>query len=317
MSFQLITSHNFNTIPAGIFNFNRYFFNEVEHLQHQKGENECYTFYWQNIENQIIVGRFSVIVKNKMAYSPLKATFGSIEFNEHLSGKELLEFLNQVIQYLKVLEIDYIEINSYPERYSSDYQNRILKNCFLTMKFQIKFTEKNFEIPITNIAFYEVVRGSTAKQLLRTFAKKGYIFQRELNANFDIIHHFIANSRERKNRPMTMNSEQLTEHFKKFSQNFQLFTVTHSSWIAAVGVTIKISEEILYTFYLADDEKYLRDSPTTLLLSGIYEYAKQLNFKILDVGIATEKGILNEGLAHYKQSLGAEISEKNVYFLWL
>ena len=315
MKYQLIISHNFNIIPAEIFNFERYFFNEVEHLKHQKGENDCYAFYWQNINNQTIEGRFSVIIQNKMAFSPLKATFGGIEFNEEILEEDLFEFLSKIIQFLKIQQVESIEINSYPESYLNEYQNKILQSCLSKLNFHVKYTEQNYEIPITDKSFYETVIGSTAKQLLRTYNKKGYVFQQEINPDFEIIHAFIARSRERKNRPMTMSLGQLTEHFKIFVKNFKLFFVTYLDAMVAVGITIKINDEILYTFYLADDENYLRDSPTTFLLSGIYEYGKQNNYKILDFGIATDKGIINEGLSKFKLSLGAKMSEKNRYFL--
>jgi hypothetical protein len=317
MSYQLIISHNFNNIPEELFDFNRYFFNEKEHLQVQKEENDCYTFYWQNIDNQLIEGRFNVIIQGKIAYSPLRATFGGIEFNEEILEQELLKFLNQIIQFLQSLKTESVEINSYPEGYITDYQNEIIQNCLLKLNFRVKYLEQNYEIPINDKSFYETVKGSTAKQLLRTYNKKGYTFQQEFNPDFAFIHSLIARSRERKNRPMTMNLVQLSEHFKKFPKNFKLFSVTHSNKVVAVGVTIQINDEILYTFYLADDENYLRDSPTTYLLSGIYDYAKQKKSKILDLGIATDKGILNAGLARFKESLGAKMSEKKCYFLLL
>ena len=317
MSYQLIISHNFSNIPEETFNFQRYFFNEIEHLQHQCEDNDCYTFYWQNADNQTIDGRFSVIIQNKIAFSPLRATFGGIEFHENISEKGLLRFLSKIIFFLQSLKIESLVINSYPEGYLTEYQNKILQNSLLKLRFQVKYTEQNFEISVTDKSFYEIVIGSTAKQLLRTYVKKRYFFQQEFNPDFVIIHAFIARSRERKNRPMTMNLEQLTGHFKKFPKNFQIFSVTHSDIIVAVGITITINDNILYTFYLADDENYLKDSPTIFLLSGIYDYAKQNNYKILDFGIATDKGILNEGLARFKQSLGAKISEKKAYFLWV
>ncbi len=314
---KLIISHNFNIIPEKKFNFHRYFFNEIEHLQLQKGENDCYTFYWQNVNNQLIEARFSIIIRDKTAYSPLKATFGGIEFYENVLEDDLHEFLNQAIPFLRGLEINCIEINSFPEGYLSDYQNKILQKCYSKLNFQVKYKEQNYIIHITEKSFYETVKGSTAKQLLRTYKKKDYTFQEELNPDFETIHRFIAHSRKRKNRPMTMNLEQLKEHFIKFPRNFQLFFVTYSTMLAAVGITIKINDEILYTFYLADNEEYLKDSPTTFLLSGIYDYAKQNKYKILDFGIATDKGVLNEGLAKFKQSLGAKMSGKVTYFLSL
>jgi hypothetical protein len=112
---------------------------------------------------------------------------------------------------------------------------------------------------------------------------------------------------------MTMNLEQFENHFILFPKNFQIFSVTHSERMIAVGVTIKINEEIVYTFYLGDDEDYLKDSPTIFLLSGIYEYFQAKNYKILDLGIATAKGILNEGLANFKRSVGGEASLKKTY----
>lgn len=317
MSYQLIISHNFNNIPTETFNFQRYFFNEIEHLQHQRGENKCYTFYWQNFDNQTIEARFSIIIQDNIAYSPLKATFGGIEFQEEISINNLFDFLDKIIQFLQSLSVKSLLINSYPESYLTEYQIDILQSCLSNLHFHVKFTDQNFEIPISNKSFYETVIGATSKQLLRTYTKKGYVFNQELNPYIAVVHAFIARSRMRKNRPMTMNFEQLTEHFKKFPKNFQSFSVTHSNTMVAVGVTIKINDDIIYTFYLADEENHLKNSPTTFLLSGIYEYSKLERFKILDLGIATEKGVLNEGLARFKQNLGAKTSAKKTYFLSL
>jgi hypothetical protein len=292
------------------FNFKQYFFNETEHLQHQCGENKCYTFYCQNTDNQKIEARFSVILKDNHAYSPLQATFGGIEFSEEISEENLHEFL---LESISKIYSKSIKINLYPEVYVSNIQIQKLENCLLKSGFEIEVTEQNYEIPITEKTFYETIRSVRAKQLLRKSIKKGFQFREILEPNFPEIHAFIAHSRERKNRPMTMNVEQLEAHFKKFSKNFQLFSVTDSERIIALAVTIKINEEIVYTFYLADDENYLKDSPTIFLLSGIYEYFKEQNYKILDLGIATAKGILNEGLANFKRNLGGNLSLKKTY----
>lgn len=315
MPYQLIISHNFNHIPAEPLNFQRYFFNEIEHLQHQQGENDCYSFYWKNIGNQSIEGRFSVIIQNKIAYSPLRATFGGIEFNQKILYENLLDFLEESIACLCTCNLKKIIINFYPESYLSKNQNQVLKKCLSKLHFQVEFTEQNYDIQVTNKAFYETVKSPRVKQLLRKSSKNGLIFQEEIHPNFSKIHSFIEHSRKRKNRPMTMTSEQLREHFEKFPKNFQLFSVTHANLMISVAVTIKMNEAILYTFYLADDEKYLKDSPTTFLLSGIYNYCQEQKLRILDMGIATEKGILNEGLAHFKKSMGAKLSEKKTYFL--
>jgi hypothetical protein len=313
VKYQLIISESSNSIPENPFNFQRYFFNEIEHLSHQGGDT-LFTFYWQNTENQAIEARFSVIINHKIAYSPLRATFGGIEFSQSLSEISLYQFLEQVLSFLISKNITEIYINSYPEKYLSEQQKHILENCLQKLHFQIKYTEHNYEIDITEKSFSETIISPRAKQLLRKSIRNGFIFKKELNLDFSEIHKFIANARLRKNRPMTMTLEQLTEHFHKFPDNFQVFSVYDIDILMAVGVTIKINQDILYTFYLADHEGYLKISPTIFLLSGIYEYAKKKNYKILDLGIATDKGILNEGLARFKRSLGGKLSEKKTYF---
>ena len=304
-----------------IFNFQRYFFNEREHLQNQGGE-RLLTFYWQNADNQSIEARFSVIIQDGVAYSPLRATFGGIEFSEEISEEKLLEFLTlSVLQLARISSDTSIQakacgtfiINAYPESYLVQSQIQKLENCLFKLGFEISITEQNYEIPISNKTFYETMLSTRAKQLLRKSIRKGFLFQEVSRPDFSEIHTFIAHSRERKNRPMTMNLWQLENHFILFPKNFQAFSVRVFEQMIAVGITIKINEEFIYTFYLADDKEYLKDSPTIFLLSGIYDYYKQQNFKILDLGIASEKGILNAGLAKFKRSLGGSLSLKKTY----
>lgn len=291
------------------FNFQQYFFNEREHLQNQGGE-RLLTFYWQNTHNQVTEARFSIIIQDKMAYSHLRATFGGVEFGEEISEEDLFQFLEESILNI---EVETLKINSYPERYLPPTQILKLEKCYFKLGFEIGTIEQNYEIAITHKSFYETVTSTRAKQLLKKSIKKGFSFQEVSKPNFSKIHAFVARSRERKNRPMTMNLEQFENHFTLFPKNFQVFSVMHSNRPIAIGVTIKINSKVIYTFYLADDEAYLKDSPTIFLLSGIYEYFQQQNYSILDLGIVTAKGILNEGLAKFKRSLGGELSLKKNY----
>ncbi len=312
------------------FSFQRYFFNEKEHLQNQGGE-RLLTFYWQNTDNQSIEARFSVIIQNGMVYSPLRATFGGIEFSEEISKEKLLEFLTLIVSQAlactspstkhpnisptikQAKACGTIIINSYPEGYLPPTQIQKLENCLFKLGFEISVIEQNYDITITKKSFYETITSIRTKQLLRKAIKKGFVFQEILNPNFPEIHAFIAHSRERKNRPMTMNLEQFENHFTLFFKNFQIFSVTDFGQIIAVGVTIKINEKIVYTFYLADDEEYLKNSPTIFLLSGIYEYFQYQDYTILDLGIATANGILNEGLANFKRNIGGKLFLKKTY----
>jgi hypothetical protein len=312
VKYQFIISHNFTNSPSEPFNFHRYFFNEDEHLQNQGGE-DCYTFYYQNLENQTIDARFSVIVHGNFAYSPLRATFGGVEFNDDILEKDLFDFLKEAVEYLSNLSLNEININSYPEGYHKEDQTIKLENCIFRLGFQTKHVEHNYEISITEKPFYETVISSNHKRILRNAVKNNFIFK-EVNPDLSQIHAFIERSRKRKNRPMTMNLKLMEEHFKKFSKKFKIFSVYDSAEMMAVCVTVEINDSILYTLYPADAEEYVKKSPLTFLISGIYEYCQQHKYEILDLGIATDKGSLNEGLARFKRNIGGNLSKKKTYF---
>ena len=311
MAYQFISSYNFSFIPTSEFNFTRFFFNEPEHLRQQAGE-EVYTFYWKNLENQLLEARFSVIILDGKGFSPLRATFGGIEFSEVLPKESLTAFIQSAFCALPKLES--LQITFCPESYLSMNQRQVLDFCFEKLSFKHCAVDQNFEIAITDLSFYETIKSSRHKQLLRKAVKNTFFFREEKEPDLALLHAFITRSRVRKNRNMTMTLVDLRQRVKLFPDNFNFFSVSHEQKIIAVGVTVKITEEILYTFYLADDEDYLKFSPTIYLISGIYEFCQRNNFKLLDLGIATEKGIINEGLAQFKKRLGAKMSLKKSFF---
>lgn len=311
MAYQFISSYNFSFIPISEFNFTRFFFNEPEHLRQQGGE-EVYTFYWENIENQLLEARFSVVILAEKGFSPLRATFGGIEFSEVLPKESLLRFIE--LAFCTLPKLESLQITFCPESYFSINQREKLDFCFEKLAFKHCIVDQNFEIAITDLSFYETLKSQRHKQLLRKSVRNNFFFREEREPDLALIHTFITQSRVRKNRKMTMALADLRQSVKLFPDNFNFFSVSLEQKIIAVGVTVKITDEILYTFYLADDKDYLKSSPTIFLISGIYEYCQRNNFKLLDLGIATEKGSLNEGLAQFKQRLGANRSLKKSFW---
>jgi hypothetical protein len=312
MAYQFITSHNFSFVPEEGFSFTRFLFNEVEHLRQQGGE-EVLTFYWKNLESQLFEARFSVILFNKNSFSPLRATFGGVEFSETLSEEYLITFLKSAIEALP--KIDSLEITLCPANYLSENKVQILESCLKNLHFKEKYIDQNYFIKVSERPFYQVLISKRYKQLLKKSERLGFGFQACQNPNLKEIHTFIARSRERKNRPMTMTLEALEKCFQLFPESFYVFSLKNNESLLAVAVCIQINENSLYTFYLADDEKYLGFSPLIALLSGIYRFCQAKGFRVLDLGIATEKGKLNEGLAFFKAHLGAEKSLKKTYII--
>ncbi|MDR6194232.1 hypothetical protein [Siphonobacter sp. SORGH_AS_0500] len=143
--------------------------------------------------------------------------------------------------------------------------------------------------------------------------REGLHFEEWLNPDWAIVHAFITAARERKQRPMTMSLETLFASVTQLPNVFQVFTARFQGKLAALVVTVRINERILYTLYPADAAEFLDLSPLILVNAGLYQYCLTNQYQILDLGISTENGVRNEGLIRFKKNLGAITSEKHSY----
>jgi len=123
----------------------------------------------------------------------------------------------------------------------------------------------------------------------------------------------IKKAREDKNYPVTMSLEGLQNTFLRFPYNYNLFGVYSDNRLVSASVCIKVSNEIMYNFYVGDDLNYRKHSPVVYLLAELFNWCKHKGYNILDLGISTDKGVLNKGLFNFKANLGAQHSEKPTY----
>ena len=77
-----------------------------------------------------------------------------------------------------------------------------------------------------------------------------------------------------------------------------------------MAITVRVNSEILYVFYTADDLSHRKLSPVVLLHEGLYQQCIEEKFRLLDLGTASVKGLVNGGVATFKRNLGGVASLK-------
>lgn len=310
MEYRTVIYRNLCSNPAIPYDFERYLFNEPEHLASQQHD-EYYTFHLLQLSTNSIVARFNCFVKNANALSPLRATFGGIEASPHLSELVLLDFIKKIIVWARQHPVQAIRINWYPAAYQpSVYLG--LKSALMQTGFTLLIQEVNQHLALTPSAMLETFSPNQVRRLKKC-QQKGYQF-RELSIDF-LSDYFLllANARSRKNIPLSLSLPAIEELFKKFPKNFFLFGILDDQILIAACVGVKINERILYYFLPADHPNYLTDSPSVMLIEQLGEWAKLRGFKLLDLGISSVNGVLNEGLYQFKQKLGGIETEKVVF----
>ncbi len=185
----------------------------------------------------------------------------------------------------------------------------LLTACFTGSGFSVAVTDLNYHIPVAEEPLEARMHPSERRRLRKCF-RAGMQFSAEATPDLAQLYGFIARCRQRRGFPLTLDFAGFKTMFDHFPDRYQVFAVRDGSRIASAAVGVRISPDILYYFFPADDALYKTFSPTVLLLHGMYGYARQAGYKLLDLGIATARGVPNYGLIRFKANMGAEPSLK-------
>ncbi len=215
------------------------------------------------------------------------------------------ELLEQVLLYVKAHDIELIEIKCYPEIYAPQ-QASIVSNILDEAGFSIEYRDVTQVILLNeNLNLY-----SDRKRMIKGSIEHLFEFK-ELNlGSLPEAYDLFLKSRHSKGYPVTMSLKDFFDEFSRFPMHYKLFGVLDRDRLIAASVVILINDEIIYYFFSGDDLDYRKQSPTTYLVYNLYQFAKKANFKFIDMGISTDKGILNQGLYNFKKSFGTVDSLK-------
>ena len=283
---------------------NEYWFNDILFLnEYIESTKHCYLLG----ENKCVLGYITVTIIENDCFSPARGTFAGFDCVSELTFEEKCFFVKSIVTNFKDSNFtlrmppDFLLNNG-------DEWNTILK----TNGFEEQFSELNYHFDLTeNIQFHH-----SAKRRLKKCLASGFVFEKWENPNSEFCHKFISEARKRKGFPMSMQIQKFGEMFTLFSERYFVFRVLNAEKeTIALSVVVKINDKVLYNFYPADDENYLNFSPSVMLHKGIIEYAKNNKFQYFDLGIATDKGVRNEGLITFKKHLGAIEGYKKQYLL--
>lgn len=303
----------FENIPNSCYHwgFSRFFFHEPEHIVQQSNQ-AFYTFYLIHRRKNKLEARYTFFEVGALAQSPLRAPFGSIDLNPQVPIKTLLFFLDTIEQFVLGKKMHSLRIKSYPEVYAPE-SAQVLRYALGRLGYEIVYDELNYHLPISPMNLENQMHHSSQRRL-RKCIQAGFQFLAYSATDLPSVYEFIQANRDRKGFPMSLTYQAFEDLFERFPQRFLIFQVVSPSneW-AALAVVVIINKRVLYHFYPADAEKYLNFSPVIMLNEGLYTYARQQGFQILDLGTATVQGEPNDGLIRFKKNLGALASLKTVF----
>lgn len=266
-------------------------------------------FEFRELKSGRIYARISFNIKSHEAHSPRRAPFGSLEVYRQMNEFQVRDFLEKVQVELKALGVKKVVIRNFPDVY-----DELLSHTINTTMRSLQFTsheEISSVIPVDEKLFDRKIKVSE-RQKLRKATGLFQIAQYDFT-DLNKIYSFIADCRKERNQSLSMTVLELRRTLAVFPDSFYFFKVIKKDEIAAAAIVIRISKEILYTFYYAHAKKHDTVSPVVYLVSGIYDFAKSNKFKMIDLGTSMRDGHINRSLLHFKKSIGGISTRKLTY----
>jgi hypothetical protein len=235
-----------------------------------------------------------------------KSPFGSFIITSSSSRNNLTSLVEKIEAWSRATGIANLMIRSFPEIYEPD-QSALIKETLIGAGFSIKYKDITQVIRVTERS---MDLNTHKKRRLRQAESLDFSF-REIPLNhLEEAYSLIVESRVSKGYPVTMTFKELEAMFELFPSDYLLFGVFEKNRLIAASSCIKVNNKILYCFYIGDALAFRPHSPITLLVDGIYRYCQAMHYKILDLGISTDKGVLNNGLYAFKKTFGSVDSFK-------
>ncbi len=250
------------------------------------------------------------VVENKLISLP-RSPFGSFVLPNVFEKQQIIALIDQAILFGKSNGVDALEVKCYPEIYSIE-KSKWIHEALTERGFLIKYTEVTQFLTLKNTLDLDRSRKTRLAQCQAEDYRFEKLTQERLAESYDLF----LQSRVRKNYPITMQLSDLQAEFDRFSDRYELYGVLNKeNELIAACVTVAVNNDILYYFFAGDSLAYRKFSPSTLLIYYLCQEAEQKQFKMIDLGISTDKGILNKGLYDFKKSFGSIDSNKLIFQL--
>ena len=273
---------------------------------------ECNRFKYDEIhylffkESKVKLG-IILAEKENVLCSPVSAPYGGFNFTKSNISISTIESAVELLIDFGQKSNKHIEITLPPLFYSADFLTKCL-NVFERSKFQTKYIDLNHQLYL-NFQDYIIQLDSNTRNKLNLSLKLPYNFFKATNTNdIDRAYQIIKKNRESKGYPLRMTLENVLDTIKIIPADF--FILELSGEDVAAAQIFHVSKDIVQIIYWGDVPGYGESKPMNYLAYKLYEFYKEKNIKIIDIGPSTEHGIPNYGLCEFKENIGCSISPK-------
>jgi hypothetical protein len=249
----------------------------------------------------LIIGK-----KRESWHSPFSSPFGGIEFIGKTNYSQKKEVVSRLADFLNRHQM-HLQITAPPEAYQT------FVPCFFTedydgIGFTKKYADTNFHIDLTHSDYQKQLERNARKNLNQALQSDPELIRCETAELKRKAYGIIQQNRAEKGYPLKMSFDQILETSEVVNMDFFLLRIKND--YAASALVYSVTRAIAMVVYWGHPEEYSKLRPINALSYLLVQEYKLREYSILDIGPSSEFGILNDGLARFKRSIGCAETPK-------
>ena len=250
-------------------------------------------------------------VKDGTFYTPFSAPFGGFVYGKNDIKIQLIdEAITLLHQWLKDKGLRSIQMTLPPFIYEESFISKLTNSLFRN-NFTIEKTDLNYAFNLHNFdTHYTTNLWRNARKNLGIALNNNLAFKPcKTMEEKELAYGIIVKNREKRGFPLRMSWQQIKETLVVIKADFFLVYNEVQETIASAMV-FQINPKIVQVVYWGDLPEYSHLKTMNFLSYKIFEFYKDTNIEIVDIGPSTENSIPNVGLCEFKESIGCDISTK-------
>lgn len=287
------------------YNFESHIFNGLDFIEFNK--DKCTRVIFLVFKDSKIRFGLPVGIKNNIIKSPFSAPFGGITYKKnnakHISFSIALKALNN---YARLNKYDSIEFFLPPSFYDKDNHAKFITAALMS-DFSVNFIEINHSFNLKNFGsdYLKFINYGARKALNIAFAKELTFSvcitdEQKINA-----YNIIKKNRQERGFPLKLSQDDIFGTIGFIKSFFFIVSLPNGVGIAS-AICYEVQNEIIQIIYWGNLTKYSDNKPINFLSYKLFDFFKNLNYKVIDIGPSSEDGIVNYGLSDFKESIGCD-----------
>jgi hypothetical protein len=242
--------------------------------------------------------------------SPFSAPYGGFDFVGDSLSVELIENALTALESFAVKQsILKIEITYPPLVYNETLFSKLI-NIHNRINYEICAIDLDYYFNLNNFTSeYRNKIKHSARKNLKISLRNNLVFRHDEDENFKKnVYQIIKKNREERGFPLRMTFDQVMRTGEVIDADF--FMVSQGEKDIAAAIVFDVNDSVSQVIYWGDLPEFSGVRPMNFLSYNLFEFYKNRNKKILDIGPSTDGGVPNYGLCEFKENIGCEISLK-------